>query len=300
MTTKQELTEQLFEAINSNTKVETIEKLLNQGAKPNGRSEYYYGSPLHMAAACHGNEVTIKLLVKKGAKLNSIDLNKDTPLHTAVGENELGTTQLLLELGAKPSLKNKYGDTPLHIALREGDLDIVDALVEFCSKPNQPNEKGETPYLLALEADEVDIAMKLVDKTNIHQITKNGETALHLAARAHDLGSIKSLIELGAEVNARDENGATPLFRGAHSVEVVKLLLDNGADISAKREDGKTLFDIASNEVKLFLLEREGRQLLSVDRIMKTIQKDIAPSVAPKIKENLTNLIIQRLQELKA
>lgn len=59
---------------------------------------------------------------------------------------------------------------------------------------------------------------------------------LILAARKSNAEAVKALLAKGADVNARTEYGATPLFfacdRG--NAEVVKLLLDAGADINVK------------------------------------------------------------------
>jgi Ankyrin repeats (many copies) len=66
----------------------------------------------------------------------------------------------------------------------------------------------------------------------IHAQTINDE--LILAARKSNVEAVKTLLAKGADVNAKTEYGATPLFfacdRG--NVEVVQLLLDAGAEIN--------------------------------------------------------------------
>lgn len=64
-----------------------------------------------------------------------------------------------------------------------------------------------------------------------------GSTTAHEAARTGSLDDLKEEItKKKAIVNAKDENGWTPLHEGARGghLEVVKLLVENGADLSAR------------------------------------------------------------------
>lgn len=59
---------------------------------------------------------------------------------------------------------------------------------------------------------------------------------LYEAVRKGDAAEVKSLLDRGADVNARFRYGATALFKAAERghAEVVKLLLERGADVSVK------------------------------------------------------------------
>jgi hypothetical protein len=66
--------------------------------------------------------------------------------------------------------------------------------------------------------------------------------------------SIQAAIDQGADVNARDKDGSTPLIRAAQNntnPEVITTLLKAGADAKAKNSSGKTAFDCAKNNAKL-------------------------------------------------
>src|SRR3712207_5168927 len=70
------------------------------------------------------------------------------------------------------------------------------------------------------------------------------------AAREGDLVSLRALLDAGADVNAADENGYTPLMEAAHAPhpEAVRLLLAAGADLEARNRLGSTALHSAAME----------------------------------------------------
>jgi uncharacterized protein len=82
----------------------------------------------------------------------------------------------------------------------------------------------------------------------------HGWTPLISAARDHDRESIALLLEAGAEVNAQDEDGDTALITAAMSnddPEVIGLLLAAGADVSLKDNGGCTALDFAESNPRI-------------------------------------------------
>jgi ankyrin repeat protein len=82
---------------------------------------------------------------------------------------------------------------------------------------------------------------------------------LHVAAEMGDVAKVKSLLAAGADVNARDEDGDTPLHfaarmgsddEGAKYSEVARVLIAAGATGSIQNKEGKTAFDVASDKLK--------------------------------------------------
>ncbi|KAI4892557.1 hypothetical protein NFI96_024723 [Prochilodus magdalenae] len=82
-------------------------------------------TPLHLAAE-HGQELLVDMLLEKQAKINAIDNNKDTPLHSACRAGHLGTVQRLLDWtqGQRANLQatNNVKKTALQVAEAEGTL----------------------------------------------------------------------------------------------------------------------------------------------------------------------------------
>lgn len=81
-----------------------------------------------------------------------------------------------------------------------------------------------------------------------------GDTPLHAAAHHDDLTRVRSLVEAGAAVDARSNNGSTPLMLAAAlstTPEIVQLLLDKGANALLKNEAGERAIDLAKKNEAL-------------------------------------------------
>lgn len=74
---------------------------------------------------------------------------------------------------------------------------------------------------------------------------ESGATALHYAALNHDAVAVEALLAAGAEANARNAAGATPLLYGAGHAEIVRLLLAAGAAPDARSLDQATPLSVA-------------------------------------------------------
>ena len=83
------------------------------------------------------------------------------------------------------------------------------------------------------------------------------------AARTGNIEAVKQHLAAGADVNAKDELGGTPLH---HTVvagldEIAELLIAKGADVNAKDDDDKTPLDwaIENNRTETIdLLRKHG------------------------------------------
>jgi ankyrin repeat protein len=114
-------------------KLNVMQLLKEAGANINIKSNFgYYGtrSALHYAVLQDQNDLLLFLL-KLGCDTKATDTDhQQTPLHLAVGGNNLNAVQLLIDFGADANAKVK-DDTALDMALQKSDfnMDIINLLI---------------------------------------------------------------------------------------------------------------------------------------------------------------------------
>ena len=87
--------------------------------------------------------------------------------------------------------------------------------------------------------------------------------SIHEAAKEGNIEAVKKHLDAGTDVNAKDQNSATPLHLAAvmgHK-EIAELLIAAGADMNVKNKDGATALDkaIGQNNTKIAdLLRKHG------------------------------------------
>ena len=232
---------------------------------------------LHLAAA-NGSQETVKVLLKGDAKADSDAsyLNR-TPLHAAASSGNLEIVKMLMDFHVDLNvLVPKSGETPLHLAASRGHLQIVKWLVEghsasdvelqfYDSMVRQRYYQAWTEDLLTnspstrwlsngTEAkcsarESMSELQSLCGRyADINMRTREGRTALHLAASNGHLPTARFLLQNGADIHLVDNNGNTALRLAAENghLKAVRLLLTAGAGLDFNQL-GATLKSITNN-----------------------------------------------------
>jgi hemoglobin len=145
------------------------------------------------------------------------------------------------ELLADPALantRNRYGRTLLHDAAAQGNLRMVELLLRLGADPNVGLPGGRTPLYCVANECQVPGAGRIVRalvRAGAQVNAPSGAkrcTALHLAARRGNTEIAEALVDCGADINARDATGDTPLQRAKNcrKPDVALLLASHGAD----------------------------------------------------------------------
>jgi ankyrin repeat protein len=116
------------------------------------------------------------------------------------------------------------------------------------------------------------------------------------ANRPNDLQLVKAMLRHGANVNARDRHGCTPLLSINDDRDMMRLLIANGADVNAKTETGLTrlMFNNQSLDT-VRLLVQYGANVNAADQQGETplilkMQYGSAPGVATLLLEHGANV----------
>ena len=127
-----------------------------------------------------------------------------------------------------------------------GKLDRVKTLVtNNRSMANSYSPDGFTALALTAYLGQKQVTEYLIlNGAVLNAVAKNptGFTALTGATANNHTEIAKILVNHGANVNHRYEEGASPLMEAAHNgnVELVEFFLEKGADPNAKTKDGKS------------------------------------------------------------
>jgi ankyrin repeat protein len=174
-------------------------------------------TPLHKAAFVR-NYLIVKYLIEQKAKVNSLDKLGNTPLHNATFTNKDNSIcALLLKNGATPFVKNNCGKTPILWGCSNIDTSTIRLFVKYGYDPvnDIDNEENMLLHGALINGQFATIDYLLNHKTNINAATKQGVTPFHIAAGMRGsagLKVIKKLIDAGADINAVDAYGHTPLY----------------------------------------------------------------------------------------
>ncbi|KAJ3114381.1 Nuclear factor NF-kappa-B p105 subunit [Nowakowskiella sp. JEL0407] len=172
-------------------------------------------SPLHYAAIT-GNHKMLKILLQSGCLVNSRNINSQhTALHLAITVGAEDVVEVLLNAKADPMIKSD-GYNCIHHVCKRGYSHIL---------------------LMILNSSAA--------KVDLDAFSDEGQSALHYASHAGHIECVKILCLWGADIDVRDGQGTTPLFRSlegtAKRVDVAMCLIEQfGVDVHRADNEGWT------------------------------------------------------------
>ncbi len=250
--------------------LESARILLDAGADVNEAAAD--GLSVLLVATDSGHEDLALFLLEHGAEPNVVDRNGMTPLHFA----------LVRGLSVVRGVRFSSMADDVSYMIRPVMSRLVKGLLEHGADPNarlsrnlprgrnsyRPSIKtsGATAFLLAAAAGEADVMRLLVANGAGPALATKDENTTPLMAAAGGawledrtaeeerlaLEAVKAAVELGADINARNNTGLSALHGAAYSGadEIIQFLVGKGAVVDAKDEIGQTPWSIAAKGMR--------------------------------------------------
>ena len=207
---------------------------------------------LALIASRFGHTETVRYLVGlKEVDVNHEHINGYTALHFEVQNGHCHVVQVLIDAGADIEAKDEEGRSAVFRASISGKCAVVKMLVEAGADVRVTDNKGNTCLHFAARFGHTEIVRYLVDlpEVDVNHADDVTSTALHCAARQKHPDVVKVLIDAGADIEAQDDDGYSPLFLPSISggVDTVKVLLRAGADVRVTDDTGNTCLMFAAH-----------------------------------------------------
>ena len=191
----------------------------------------------------------ISILLKTKMDINSANENGETILFEAVRNYPKSVVQLFLNNGVDIFIKNNDDKNIMQIIINERFDDYKELIDLFISNGLKVDENLIIEVINSIDEDEIKqgkIAFLEQRGAQINARDLNGNTMLHNAIvnSSWDEIFIEQIIKYGANVNAKNNKGETPLYIASKqgvSPKIVNMLLENGASINYRAHNGETV-----------------------------------------------------------
>lgn len=250
----------------------TVQDLLQAGVSlvplPAPRpKEKYMSVPFEAVGwlnAASGHPDTLQVLITAGAS-NNDQSDKDLALAGAARSGNVEGVGALIAYGANPNadlskqivtetsggmtMTGPGAGSVLIYAAQSGNPAMVREILRYNPKLEIRNHQGQTAIFAAGEYQYRDkdgarvecVRLLAQAGANVNARDKDGSTPLH---ETFLTDVEEELLKLGADVNARNNDGETPIFTTVDD-DAIQLFIEHGADLTIRNNKGETVVEAA-------------------------------------------------------
>lgn len=222
--------------------------LMAAGANLDGRGRCGKTALMHAAEMNH--VAMVEWLILNGVDIDGVDDFGATALITAAENGAADSARLLVGLGADVDAVTDTKHSAIDVA---ANIETVLVLRDAGADINRIAGDGYNLLKSAADREDLLFLQQLLSNGADPNRTSTGDVPLHIAIQLDDAEIARVLLQNGANPNAQDVDGWTPLF-SARSIEAARLLLDAGADPKIADDIGSTALDhVFERSVRGFL-----------------------------------------------
>lgn len=226
-----------------------VDDLLLLGAEDDCKIRKNGEAPIHVAAEL-GREHILRSLLLKGANKNEVNSEVMTPLQLAVTHGHVRAVKVLLLAGADMIHRDGLRESALDLAAHDGRLDVLQELLQHGFDADARDFQLGTALHCAVESDKPGAVEALLEAGADADFTTGSYLWTPLISGCGNgvsLATVRALVKGGANTNAVDTQGGSPLHlaaldKSSHRChpELVDTLLRWGADETAVNAMGHT------------------------------------------------------------
>lgn len=221
---------------------ETLRQLLENGARLDIVGNFMGRIPIHYAAE-NGHTECIKVLLEYGADIHAEDYENDMAITVAAMRGHTDCVRYLLEHGANVNACAACG-TPLIYAAQCGNIECVRLLLEHGASVHERVSYGKTALKAAVECDSVPCVRLLVEHgAKVTEVDGFGFDEMMLAVQRGNEECIQHVLAAGGNPEYIGKQLEVSLFDAVNDDDVARVreLLKQGADVNFKNAEGETV-----------------------------------------------------------
>eukprot|EP00752_Nemacystus_decipiens_P006553 g5900.t1 len=215
-----------------------VQTLLGAGADVHTRNTAAGRAALYRAAG-KGHDEIVGILLQNGADKDVLTTNGTSPLWKAAAKGHISVVVTLVAAGADVNIPSADGSVPLHHVAGGGHVEVLSSLLRRGADVDAVDNKGRSSLAWAAKKCHLHVVERLLAAgADINMRSGYDETVPlhHAAAGGHDR-ILAALLFQGADKDALDAQGKSPLIWATRAGRQVDVLLAAGARVNTRSTD---------------------------------------------------------------